>query len=400
MNSILNEYGVLGSLLIDPSLFPEAAELPDDMFSSVPLQEIFRAMRHQYEESGSFDALTVRVEAGRNCTDVTDKLIAGLMDTTPTTANLDVYLAAVKEAALARSLRKIGEELMTAEHDPTDALGRAQEALQRLAEENTRGDSQTLTAVLMQLGYRVSEQVGGRVPCVASGLLRFDKLLGGGFINGGLHVIGARPAVGKSALALQIALNAARNGVKVLYLSLEMSAEDCSARLVGNIGGLSSARLMFGGRLTDNEYTRFAEGTTALSALPLVFNKRTGKGDVIIRFNPTDGTFIQRLYNAFDTLDKKQEKYADEVQKCGDRVEIFNIADRRDKEMREIIDGLFEEPVCDSIFGSMNLYALADGLNVWVNFLLALMDETDSAFAREQKATNPRIQKYTAKYRR
>lgn len=65
MNSILNEYGVLGSLLIDPSLFPEAAELPDDMFSSVPLQEIFRAMRHQYEESGSFDALTVRVEAGR-----------------------------------------------------------------------------------------------------------------------------------------------------------------------------------------------------------------------------------------------------------------------------------------------------------------------------------------------
>lgn len=50
------------------------------------------------------------------------------------------------------------------------------------------------------------------------------------------------------------------------------------------------------------------------------------KGDVIIRFNPTDGTFIQRLYNAFDTLDKKQEKYADEVQKCGDRVEIFNIA--------------------------------------------------------------------------
>lgn len=57
------------------------------------------------------------------------------------------------------------------------------------------------------------------------------------------------------------------------------------------------------------------------------------KGDVVIRFNPTDGAFIQRLYNAFDTLDKKQEKYADEVQKCGDRVEIFNIADRRDKEM-------------------------------------------------------------------
>lgn len=276
MDSILNEYGVLGSLLIDPSLFPEAAELPDDVFSSVPLQAVFRAMRHQYEESGSFDVLTVRAEAGRNCTDVTDRLLTGLMDTTPTTANLDAYISAVKEAVLARSLRKIGEELMTAEHDPTDALGRAQEALQRLTEENTQGDSQTLTAALTQLGHRVSEQVSGRAPCVASGLLRFDKLLGGGFINGGLHVIGARPAVGKSAVALQLALNAARNGVKVLYCSLEMSAEDCSARLVGNLGGVSSSRLMFGGKLTDREYERYAQGTNDLSVLPIVFNRRSG----------------------------------------------------------------------------------------------------------------------------
>lgn len=104
MDSILNEYGVLGSLLIDPSLFPEAAELPDDVFSSVPLQAVFRAMRRQYEESGGFDALTIRAEAGRNCTDVTDKLLTGLMDTAPTTANLDAYISAVKEAALARFL--------------------------------------------------------------------------------------------------------------------------------------------------------------------------------------------------------------------------------------------------------------------------------------------------------
>ena len=276
MDSILNEYGVLGSLLIDPSLFPEAAELPDEVFSSLPLQAVFRAMRRQYKENGGFDALTIRAEAGRNCTDVTDKLLTGLMDVTPTTSNLDVYIAAIKESALARSLRKIGEELMTAEHDPTDALGRAQDALQRLTEDNTRGDSQTLTAALTQLGHRISEQVSGRAPCVASGLLRFDQLLGGGFINGGLHVIGARPSIGKSAIALQIALNAARNGVKVLYCSLEMSSEDCSARLVGNIGGLSSARLMFGGRLTDNEYTRFAEGTTEVSSLPIVFNRHSG----------------------------------------------------------------------------------------------------------------------------
>lgn len=276
MNSIMNEYGVIGSLLIDSSLFPEAAGLPDQAFSSPALREVFRTMRRQYEGRGGFDALTVSVEARRNCPEVTDELLAQMMDITPTTANLDAYIAAVKEEFLARSLREIGAGLMEAEQAPLEALGRVQDALQRLTEENTRGDTDTLTDALVRLGNRVAEQVNGKAPCVPSGLMSFDKLLGGGFINGGLHVIGARPAVGKSAVALQLALNAARNGVKVLYCSLEMSAEDCSARLVGNLGGVSSSRLMFGGKLTDREYEQYAQGTNDLSVLPIVFNRRSG----------------------------------------------------------------------------------------------------------------------------
>ena len=66
MDSILNEYGVLGSLLIDPSLFPEAAELPDDMFSSVPLQEIFRAMpqAERFEHYKRIDEAVSAVHTG------------------------------------------------------------------------------------------------------------------------------------------------------------------------------------------------------------------------------------------------------------------------------------------------------------------------------------------------
>lgn len=48
----------------------------------------------------------------------------------------------------------------------------------------------------------------------------------------------------------------------------------------------------------------------------------------------------------------------------------------------------------------MNVYALANGLAVWCNLMLAVMDEVDSTYAREQKATNPRIAKYTAKYQK
>ena len=123
-----------------------------------------------------------------------------------------------------------------------------------------------------------------------------------------------------------------------------------------------------------------------------------GKCD--ISFNPTDSAFVERLFNAFDTLDKKQEAYKTEISKVGDNREIFSIARRSDEEMREMIDGVFERPVCKDLFGGMNVYAMADGLPVWCNFLLTVMDEVDTTFAREQKLTNPRIQKYTAKYHR
>ena len=117
-----------------------------------------------------------------------------------------------------------------------------------------------------------------------------------------------------------------------------------------------------------------------------------------VRVNPTDSDFVERLFNAFDTLDKKQDRYKEEIDKIADKKEIFQIARERDAEMRGIIDSLFDAPVCDALFGKMNVYAVADGLPVWCNLMLAVMDEIDTTFSREQKRTNPRVAKYTAKY--
>jgi len=120
-----------------------------------------------------------------------------------------------------------------------------------------------------------------------------------------------------------------------------------------------------------------------------------GKCSVV--FNPTDSAFVEKLYNAFDALDKKQESYKAEIERTADSREIFSVARKEDAEMRETIDGVFG-PVSGSLFGGMNVYALAGGLPVWANFMLAVMDEIDTTFSREQKLTNPRIAKYTAKY--
>jgi len=125
------------------------------------------------------------------------------------------------------------------------------------------------------------------------------------------------------------------------------------------------------------------------------FNVNGGKA--VVTFNPTDSAFVEKLYDAFDMLDKKQESYKAEIERTADSREIFNVARKEDAEMRETIDGVFG-PASSSLFGGMNVYALAGGLPVWANFMLAVMDEIDTTFSREQKLTNPRIAKYTAKY--
>ena len=66
--------------------------------------------------------------------------------------------------------------------------------------------------------------------------------------------------------------------------------------------------------------------------------------------------------------------------------------------MRDMIDGLFETPVCAALFGTMNVYALADGLPVWANLMLAVLDQVDTTLTQEKLRTNPRIQKYTERW--
>jgi hypothetical protein len=122
-------------------------------------------------------------------------------------------------------------------------------------------------------------------------------------------------------------------------------------------------------------------------------------GKCEVSFNPTDSAFVEKLFHAFDTLDKRQERYKEQIAGVKDNREVFQIARSQDAEMREIIDGVFG-PVSNQLFGDMNVYALADGLPVWANLMLAVMDEVDTSFAREQKKTNPRVAKYTAKYKK
>lgn len=121
-------------------------------------------------------------------------------------------------------------------------------------------------------------------------------------------------------------------------------------------------------------------------------------GKCTVLFNPTDLNFINRVFDAFNELDKKNEEYRKAVENETDGVKIFKIARTMDADMRQMIDSALGCDVCSPVFGDISVYASADGLPLWANLMLAIIDEMDDAFAAEKKASNPRIKKYTDKF--
>lgn len=123
-------------------------------------------------------------------------------------------------------------------------------------------------------------------------------------------------------------------------------------------------------------------------------------GKCKVMFNPTDIAFAKNLFAAIEALDAKTEEYNRMIQAETDEARAFEIVQKTDAAMRAIINGVFGVDLCDPVFGNMYVFALGDGLPVWANLMLAIIDEMDDAFAREKKASDPRIQKYTEKYKR
>ena len=127
----------------------------------------------------------------------------------------------------------------------------------------------------------------------------------------------------------------------------------------------------------------------------LVTYKVNGKAE--ISFNPGDVGFVERLFNTFDSLAKRQDA-AESENSHAQGAELFKLIRKRDEEMRAEIDGIFGESVCDKIFGKVNVFTLADGMPLWCNFLLAVIDEIETAAEGLQEQTSARVKMYTAKY--
>ena len=117
----------------------------------------------------------------------------------------------------------------------------------------------------------------------------------------------------------------------------------------------------------------------------------TVNGGAEISFDPADVGFAERLHTLMGKLEKlnDRERPAEE--------DAFRAAKEEDRRIRGEIDAAFGEPVCEKVFGRTNVLSPAGGAPLYMNFLLAVIDEVDAAAARETK-TSPRLEKYLRKY--
>ncbi|MBR2680490.1 MAG: hypothetical protein IKE23_07020 [Exiguobacterium sp.] len=116
-------------------------------------------------------------------------------------------------------------------------------------------------------------------------------------------------------------------------------------------------------------------------------------GKVEVAFNPTDMSFGDRLYKAIGTLCALQEKPLTE-----NTEDLLADMLARDKEARAVLDGLFEKEVCKPLYDTISVFALADGLPLWANLLLAIMGQMQEGSSKRMKEAEARIKKYTKDY--
>jgi hypothetical protein len=124
-----------------------------------------------------------------------------------------------------------------------------------------------------------------------------------------------------------------------------------------------------------------------------------GRGhSVEIRYNPYDMMYLNLIVEAAERLDAEQRTLKDIP--TDDWKEVYRTSMAVDKRMRDIIDEVFDAPVCDAIFPRQTVYALGDGFPAWSNLLYAVVEKMDAGLNVEKENAQKRIRKYSEKYKR
>lgn len=135
-----------------------------------------------------------------------------------------------------------------------------------------------------------------------------------------------------------------------------------------------------------------------MTELNLTIRQEHRINGVPVFFNPTDMSFAESLYKTFDAAENIQNEYKEKSADAAEPEQVFALMRELDTNIRSLIDTLFDDDVSGRIFGTVNVYALSDGLPLWVNLLMAIIDLMDDTFMVEKEKGDPRLAKYREKY--
>lgn len=259
--TVAAEQSVLGGLLLAPEAFHAVEDLvTGEMFTRADHRTIFYALGDMVAAGQPVDTLTLAEHIEREGRRDLSAYLVDLASTTPSAANIRAYAQIVRDGWTKRQIQAVGQRIAKAEGDATEALDSAIADLMRLQHTSQRHEYSLRDSMSMAYhAMREARERGGRLPGITTGLSKLDHILGG-WHDSDLVVIGARPAMGKTALLLNFAHAC---GVPCGIVSAEQPASQIAARIMSLDSGIA-AGAMRSGNVDDEDMGRLHASVKSL----------------------------------------------------------------------------------------------------------------------------------------
>ncbi|HIQ06547.1 MAG TPA: replicative DNA helicase, partial [Anaerolineae bacterium] len=273
------EQAVLGSLLIDPdAIIRVLASLRPDDFYILRHSWVYEAIVALHERREPIDFLTVcdELERREQLEEVGGAaFVADLISAVPTAIHVEHYARIVERTATLRRLITAASQIAQLAYqdtaaDVSEVIDQAEQIIFNVSERRIQRDLRPIRQIMDEVVDRIDYlyKHRGEVMGVPTGFTLLDKLLGG-LQKSDMLILAARPGVGKTSLALNIAANAAkRYRQHIAFFSLEMSTEQLVQRLLASETGIDQQRLRLG-EVEDDEWPILMEAANILSEVPL-----------------------------------------------------------------------------------------------------------------------------------
>jgi replicative DNA helicase len=287
-HSIEGESSVLGGLLLDNSAWDRVGDLlVDEDFYRYEHKLIYASVGALINASKPADVITVfeHLQSQGKADDVGGlSYLNSLAQYVPSAANVRRYAEIVRERSILRKLVKASDEIATNAFNPqgkpvATILDEAEQKIFKIGEQGSRMKQgfHSMDTLVVELLDRVTEmsENPNDITGVPTGFYDLDRQTSG-FQAGDLIILAARPSMGKTALAINIAEHVALNeGLPVAVFSMEMGASQLAVRIVGSIGRIDQGHLRTG-KLSDEEWPRLTEAIEKLRNVSLHIDETPG----------------------------------------------------------------------------------------------------------------------------